>query len=183
MPGVWRMHASLGDSGRRSLSPQAGFGADEGKAVYAEPCRELLAAHVTADRAQADCDAGRSTPVPVYLPRGSWINLFTGRVVSGGRTITDGVGLAEVPFYMRAGTAIGWDARTPDVWANGWATDALTQPGLADWMYAPGGRAAAISSSSGTLTAATAGRRITSCRAVHRGATRFSCSPAARRAR
>ena len=48
---------------------------------------------------------------------------------------------------MRAGTAIGWDARTPDVSGNGWATDALTQPGLAGWMYAPAAEAATISSS------------------------------------
>jgi alpha-D-xyloside xylohydrolase len=121
---------------------------------------DLLAAPVTVDRAQADGDAGRRTPVQVYLPRGSWINLFTGRAVSGGRTITDDVGLAEFPLYMRAGTAIGFNARTPDVWGTGWAPDALTEPRLAGWMYAPGGQATAISSSSGTLTAATAGHRI-----------------------
>lgn len=79
---------------------------------------DLLAAPVTADRAQAAGDAGRPTPVRVYVPHGSWINLFTGRVVPGGRTITTDVGLAEFPLYMRAGAAIGFNARTPDAGAT-----------------------------------------------------------------
>lgn len=99
---------------------------------------DLLAAPVTADRAEADGDAGHPTPVSVYLPAGQWVNLFSGQVVRGGRTVVDDAGPSEFPLYMRAGTMIGFNARTPGVWAHGWGISDLSQPGLAGWMYAPG---------------------------------------------
>jgi alpha-D-xyloside xylohydrolase len=98
---------------------------------------DLLAAPVTADRAEVDGNAGQATPVSVYLPAGHWVNLFSGQVVSGGQTVVNNVGLNEFPLYMRAGTMIGFNARTPGVWAHGWGTSDLSQPGLAGWMYAP----------------------------------------------
>jgi alpha-glucosidase (family GH31 glycosyl hydrolase) len=142
---------------------------------------DLLAAPVTADRAQADGAAGKPTPVSVYLPAGRWINLFSGQAVRGGRTVVDEAGLDEFPLYLRAGAAIGFNARTPDMWAHGWGADDLSKAGYAGWMYAPGaagpegtGAAAgagssvgagssatlAISSGAGTLSASAAGGRV-----------------------
>jgi alpha-glucosidase (family GH31 glycosyl hydrolase) len=119
---------------------------------------DLLAAPVTADRAEADGEAGRPTPVRVYLPPGRWWDVFAGRVLKGGRTLLDDATMNEFPLYARAGTAIGFNARTPAVWARGWTTDQLSARGLAGWLYAPGPGVAtpAISSGPGTLTASTA---------------------------
>ncbi|HEX6471696.1 MAG TPA: TIM-barrel domain-containing protein [Streptosporangiaceae bacterium] len=126
---------------------------------------DLLAAPVTADRAEADGAAGRPTPVDVYLPAGRWIDLYSGDVVGGGRTITREASLDEFPLYLRAGAAIGFSSRV----LGGWGTNELTKPGLSGWLYAPGsptgsgdgspsgGGARAISADRGSLTASTAG--------------------------
>ena len=100
---------------------------------------DLLAAPVTADRAEADGEAGRPTPVSVYLPPGRWLSVFGGHVLGGSRTIVVDAQLDEFPIYMRAGSAIGFNARTPDIWTRGWTTDELTSPRLAGWLSAPGG--------------------------------------------
>src|SRR5205085_12276007 len=47
-------------------------------------------------------------------------------------------GLDEFPLYLRAGTAVGFNARTPGVWSGGWGPGDLARPGLAGWLYAPG---------------------------------------------
>lgn len=96
------------------------------------------------------------------------MDLFTGQALNGGRIVAAAAPLGQFPLYLRAGTAIGFNARTPDVWAHGWATGALSTPGLAGWMYAPGGggrggragAAAAVSSGPGTLTGMTAGGQV-----------------------
>jgi alpha-D-xyloside xylohydrolase len=120
---------------------------------------DLLAAPVTASRAEADGEAGQPTPVSVYLPAGRWVNLYTGQEFSGGQTITDSAGLDEFPLFMRAGTAIGFNSRNPDV--LGWGTSDLAVPGLAGWMYAPGaGTAQSVNSGPGTLTGATSGGQV-----------------------
>lgn len=131
---------------------------------------DLLAAPVTAGRAEADGEAGRATPVSVYLPAGRWVDLFTGQVVTGGRTVVNNAALDEFPLYLRAGTAIGFNGRTPGVWPDGWGPGDLSKPGLAGWMYAPGAPgapgpgaaapASGISSGAGTLTGATAGGQV-----------------------
>jgi alpha-D-xyloside xylohydrolase len=71
----------------------------------------------------------------------------------------DDAAMNEFPLYVRAGTAIGFNARTPGVWTRGWSTDELSARGLAGWLYAPGvgGAERAISAGPGTLTASTAG--------------------------
>lgn len=113
---------------------------------------DLLAAPVTDDRADADGAAGQPTPVSVYLPAGRWVDLYSGQVVDGGRTITRPTSLDEFPLYMRAGAAIGFHDRA----AGGWGTDDLSKAGLSGFMYAPGaGASTAISSDHGRLTAAT----------------------------
>jgi alpha-D-xyloside xylohydrolase len=114
----------------------------------------LLAAPVTADRAEADGAAGESTPVDVYLPAGRWFDLFGGQVVEGGRRIVRSATLDEFPLYMKAGSAIGFNLRDPNVWTNGWDVDGLAQRGRAGWMVAPGReRTEAISSEHGKLVA------------------------------
>ena len=119
---------------------------------------DLLAAPVTADRAEADGQAGDSTPVSVYLPAGQWIDLYSGQVVQGGQTITRSASLDEIPLYMKAGTAIGFGLRSPDIWASGWNVDDLSQPGRSSYLIAPAqGQARALSSEQGSLTAVTAG--------------------------
>jgi alpha-D-xyloside xylohydrolase len=98
----------------------------------------LLVAPVTADRAEADGAAGQPTPVSVYLPEGRWVDLYSGEVLDGGRTIVRSTPLDEIPLYLKAGATIPFNLRSPDVWPDGWKTDALTQPGRAGWMAAPG---------------------------------------------
>ncbi len=98
---------------------------------------DLLAAPVTGDRAEADGEAGNPTPVDVYLPKGQWVDLYSGQVVDGGRTITRSTSLDEFPLYLRAGSAIGFNARIPNVWSDGWGTDDLNKPGLSGYLYAP----------------------------------------------
>jgi alpha-D-xyloside xylohydrolase len=123
---------------------------------------DLLAAPVTADRAEADGSAGQPTPVSVYLPAGRWVDLYSGQVADGGAAIIRETGIGEFPLYLRAGSAIGFSARTPNVRADGWGTNDLSRPGLSGWMYAPGaGTSQAISSDAGQLTASGAGRHVT----------------------
>jgi alpha-glucosidase (family GH31 glycosyl hydrolase) len=122
---------------------------------------DLLAAPVTADSAEADGAAGLATPVQVYLPRGRWIDAYTGTDVDGGRTVTRMTPLDEFPLYVRAGSAIGFNARTPDIWADGWDTDDLSKPGLSGFTYAPAqGQTSAISSSHARLSADTHGGTV-----------------------
>jgi len=119
---------------------------------------DLLAAPVTADGAETDGEAGQPTPVQVYLPRGRWVDLYSGQVVDGGQTITRMTSLDESPLYLRVGSAIGFNARTPDIWSDGWGTDDLTKPGLTGWMYAPGaGTTEAVSAGDQRLVASTTG--------------------------
>jgi hypothetical protein len=104
---------------------------------------DLPAAPVTADRAETDGAAGEPTPVDVYLPAGTWVDLYSGQTVTGGRTITRMTRPDEFPLVLRAGTAIGFHDRA----AGGWGTDDLFKSGLAGWIYAPGaGDAQTISS-------------------------------------
>jgi alpha-glucosidase (family GH31 glycosyl hydrolase) len=98
---------------------------------------DLLAAPVTADRAEEDGQAGRPTPVDVYLPQGRWIDLYSGEVLEGGRHITRVTGLDEFPLYVRAGAAVPFNAREPQVWEEPWGLNQLERPGRAGWMYAP----------------------------------------------
>ena len=67
----------------------------------------LLAVPVTADRAEADGAAGQPTPVDVYLPRGQWLDLFSGEVVAGGRHIVRESTMDEFPLYLRLDSRAG----------------------------------------------------------------------------
>ena len=71
----------------------------------------LLAAPVTADRAEADGAAGRADAGQRLPARGPWIDLYSGERVEGGRTFTREATLDEFPLYMKAGSAIGFNSR------------------------------------------------------------------------
>jgi alpha-D-xyloside xylohydrolase len=114
---------------------------------------DLLAAPVTTDRAETDGAAGQPTPVSVYLPAGRWVDLYSGQVVDGGQTITRQASLDEFPLYLRTGAAIGFNSRV----LGGWGTNDLTKPGLAGWLYAPGGDDNTAGTTDTTDTAGTAG--------------------------
>lgn len=122
---------------------------------------DLLAAPVTSDRAEADGAAGQPTPVQVYLPRGKWIDVFTGQVVGGGQTITRMTSLDDFPLYLRAGSAIGFNGRAAQVWPDSWGTNDLSKPGYSGWAYAPGsGAAHGVATGGEQFTAVTAGDRV-----------------------
>jgi alpha-D-xyloside xylohydrolase len=88
--------------------------------------RDLLAAPVTS-----------STPAPqVYLPSGSWVDLFRGETQKGGRTIDRGTPLEEFPLYLRAGATIPFNVRSVSLWKKPWPLDALSMPGRAGWLSA-----------------------------------------------
>lgn len=61
----------------------------------------LLAVPVTADRAEADGAAGLPTPVDVYLPRGRWLDLYSGEILTGGRHLVRESTLDEFPLYLK----------------------------------------------------------------------------------
>ncbi|MEN3360884.1 MAG: alpha-D-xyloside xylohydrolase [Mycobacteriales bacterium] len=123
---------------------------------------DLLAAPVAADRAEQDGAAGQPTPVDVYLPAGNWIDLYTGQVLAGSRHITRLSTLDDFPLYLRAGSAIGFNGRTPDVWATPWGRNDLDRHDRAGWLYAPAaGRTDATSPYGGRLRAEQRGNRIT----------------------
>jgi hypothetical protein len=46
--------------------------------------------------------------------------------------------LDEIPLYMLAGSAIGFNHRSPNVWSAPWGVNNVTEANRAGWMYAPG---------------------------------------------
>jgi alpha-D-xyloside xylohydrolase len=86
--------------------------------------RDLLAAPVTS-----------STRTPsVYLPGGSWVDLFRGETQKGGRTVTRPTPLSEFPLYLRAGATIPFNFRRVSLWARPWPLDAQSVDGRAGWL-------------------------------------------------
>jgi alpha-D-xyloside xylohydrolase len=99
--------------------------------------RELLAVPVSADRNEDDAAAGRPTPVDVYLPRGRWLDLYTGESLAGGRHIVRESTVDDFPLYLRAGAAIGFNQRIDGVWPEPWGLNDLDRRDRAGWLYAP----------------------------------------------
>jgi alpha-D-xyloside xylohydrolase len=99
---------------------------------------DLLAVPVTADRNETDAAAGQPTPVDVYLPRGRWIDLYTGSVLDGGKHIVRESTVDDFPLYLRAGAAIGFNQRIDGVWPEPWGLNDLDRRDRAGWTYAPG---------------------------------------------
>lgn len=116
---------------------------------------DVLAVPVTADRNESDAAAGQPTPVDVYLPAGRWIDLYTGAMVEGGQHLTRQSTLDDFPLYLRAGAAIGFNQRIPEVWSDEWGLNDLDRPNRSGWTYAPGtGLTLATSPTGGALLAA-----------------------------
>jgi alpha-glucosidase (family GH31 glycosyl hydrolase) len=88
--------------------------------------RDLLAAPVTST----------SRFPKVYLPHGSWVDLFRGETLQGGQKVTRPTPLAEFPLYLRAGATIPFDFRRASLWTKPWPLDALSVPGRAGWLAA-----------------------------------------------
>jgi alpha-glucosidase (family GH31 glycosyl hydrolase) len=87
----------------------------------------LLAAPVTAP----------GTSTSVYLPPGSWIDLHTGALVSGGSTFTRPTPLTQLPLYLRADSVVPFNLRTRTPW---WRTSELAHRGHAGFLAANGAR-------------------------------------------
>jgi len=86
----------------------------------------LLAAPVTADGAKS----------AIYLPRGRWIDLFTGAAKNGGRETSRWNGANDFPLYLRAGSAIPDNFREPALWSKPWRTNDLLRAGRQGWLVA-----------------------------------------------
>jgi alpha-D-xyloside xylohydrolase len=94
----------------------------------------------------------------IYLPEGEWVDVTRGTRHAGGRTIRRPTPLDELPLYLRAGTAVPFNARTPAIWSRPWQVDDLRRPGRAGWLLAPGpGSTTASSADAGSIGASTKG--------------------------
>jgi alpha-glucosidase (family GH31 glycosyl hydrolase) len=86
---------------------------------------DLLAAPVTRS----------GTVASVYLPSGSWIDLFAGAAVRGGSAFARRTPLAQFPLYVRAGAVLPFNLRTLSSW---WGTDELQHAGRAGFLATDG---------------------------------------------
>ena len=95
------------------------------------------------------------TESTVYLPKGDWVDLFSGAAIHGGATVTRANGPNDFPLYLRAGSAIPDNFRRPDVWASSWQPNDLLRPGRQGWVVALAskGRFRSVSDRGATLTA------------------------------
>jgi alpha-D-xyloside xylohydrolase len=89
---------------------------------------DLLAAPVT----------GPGVTPEVYLPPGSWVDLFTGATVPGGQGFTRSTPMDEFPLYARAGAVLPFNYRTKvDSW---WGLNELSHAGRAGFLATNGAR-------------------------------------------
>jgi alpha-D-xyloside xylohydrolase len=112
--------------------------------------RSLLAAPVMTPGEQAN----------VYLPKGSsWIDLQTGQTYPGGQAFTRPTPLAELPLYLRRGSAIPFNLREPDIWVKSWGLSDLVRADRAGWLLSLGNSRVA-STTAGTIRYAIRGSRF-----------------------
>ena len=81
--------------------------------------------------------SGPGTTPSVYLPKGTWVDLYTGATVSGGRVFTRSTPLTAFPLYARAGAVIPFNLRTKNSW---WGVNEQTHPGRAGFLATNGSR-------------------------------------------
>ena len=98
---------------------------------------------------------GATATTAVYLPRGTWIDFFTGARLAGHRTIERLSGPTDFPLYLRAGTALPFNFRVPEVWASPWRANDLERPGRQGWLVAPSRGSSARAQSGSTRVVAT----------------------------
>jgi hypothetical protein len=85
---------------------------------------DLLAAPLTSE----------GTTANVYLPAGTWVDLYSGMTVQGGATLTRPTPLTQLPLYLRAGAVVPFNLRTArDSW---WGVDELRHAGRAGYLVA-----------------------------------------------
>lgn len=100
-----------------------------------------------------DATLERREAIHVWLPEGSWVDLFTGRIVGGGNVLRE-TSLADFPLYLRQGNAIAYNFRAPNVWSSPWRANDLTRPDRVGFLYAPlTGRRATARAGETTFTA------------------------------
>jgi alpha-D-xyloside xylohydrolase len=88
---------------------------------------DLLAAPVT----------GPGVTPTVYLPAGSWVDLYGGQTVRGGGVpFTRPTPLMQLPLYVRQGAVVPFDLRTAT--RSWWGEDELTHPGRAGFLATDG---------------------------------------------
>jgi alpha-D-xyloside xylohydrolase len=87
---------------------------------------DLLAAPVT----------GQGGTPSVYLPAGTWVDLYTGASVRGGNSFTRATPLDQFPFYVRAGTVVPFNLRAS--FGSWWGVDELTHAGRAGFLATNG---------------------------------------------
>ena len=98
---------------------------------------------------------GATATTAVYLPRGRWIDFFTGARLSGHRTIERLSGPTDFPLYLRVGTALPFNFRAPEVWASAWRANDLERESRQGWLVAPSARSSARAHSGSTQIVAT----------------------------
>ncbi len=75
---------------------------------------------------------GPGTTPTVYLPPGSWVDLYSGTKVAGGRSFTRQTPLDQFPLYVRDRAVVPFNLRTvADSW---WGVNELTHPGRAGFL-------------------------------------------------
>lgn len=52
------------------------------------------------------CDVKKDDKTEIYLPEGKWIDVFSGKVYNGGKTVSRQYGLREMPLFVRLGALI-----------------------------------------------------------------------------
>ena len=123
---------------------------------------DLLAAPITNGVRTGNDLSGPPTEASVYLPSGTWVDLSRGTRSRGHTTLVRSTPISDSPLYLRAGSAIPFDLRTPQIWPTPWPVDALQPANRAGWLYAPApGPAVRVHSASGTLRAAERGSVVT----------------------
>lgn len=127
-PYLYSLARASSRTGAPILQPLALAYADDEQAWKADlellVGRDLLAAPVTS----ATHDAA------VYLPRGDWIDLFTGRTVAGPSEVLRSTPLAQFPLYLRADATIPFNLREASLWQRSWPLNALQLTGRAGWL-------------------------------------------------
>jgi alpha-D-xyloside xylohydrolase len=78
---------------------------------------------------------GQGMTPSVYLPKGTWVDLYSGTEFEGGKVFTRLTPLTEFPLYARKGAVIPFNLRTQNSW---WGLNELTHAGRAGFLATNG---------------------------------------------
>jgi alpha-D-xyloside xylohydrolase len=95
--------------------------------------------------------------------------MFDGNRHDGSRAVTRANGAYDFPLYLRAGSALPFNARSPEIWADDWKTDDLLRPQRQGWLVGAGRglSSQSIASQGATLTALTSAAGATTLTIAH----------------